>query len=810
MQKFMPDQKITAVRYIETPRAKGTRRISNTSGHTPVHSLPSTALTSLFNSLSALFILWARPLSSHKLLSSVTVTLQYCATVPFAQPPSMSMPPLDTSIEMQESTIATNGSNQALSPTSELTTVHPSLHPNRAGAMGSDTWNPREAAETAVGLAKRISMSSSGHNETSADREQALKRFKAATDEGTLAANSIWGATDLGSLQQQHQQRQTLHQEPWMSLQSQAGTLRQQSHEQHEQHMRLVEQRQQQQLLNMLLAGKGGAGPGHMGSNQQSQHQLNYMRSQGTYMGSGASSDGAGGTDMNSAFQLINQQQQKQNFALSSQQSQPDQSSAFTLESLLTHSASASHPILLGSQSRVDDILQAAQQSRRDSGDGSNMALQQQQLLLQQQQQLALQQQQYMQQQTQQHQPGSFRSNFHASSLMAAGMAASAASASSLLGIPTGAVYNSIGNFGTGISDDQQQQQPLTTALSMFQEAGPSRSSPAVPLSLRPRFPLGIDEDENWLSEFHCFVRSELVEVYRAGDEECKARYNSISHQQVGVRCRFCVHAVSSTRAGRASAFPTQLRQIYQSFTMMLRDHFPKCEFMPPDVRAKFMVLKDKPSQGATDSKRYWIYSAMKLGMTDSRSGMILTPATVAAAAELPPFGTSPEQRWGDESVRNEVIVTPSQQHTTKPFLYFLLLQTRMVKLTEAERIGNRRSLRLGLPGLGCRYCADRNRMGLCRIFPARRRTLPAKMNDLHDHFKRCPLCPPEVKAHLDELRLEVSMEGLVDDGSEKEFFNLLWSRLGHTSGSATNEDDSQTEEQSRLVASANPGSAEP
>jgi hypothetical protein len=35
----------------------------------------------------------------------------------------------------------------------------------------------------------------------------------------------------------------------------------------------------------------------------------------------------------------------------------------------------------------------------------------------------------------------------------------------------------------------------------------------------------------------------------------------------------------------------------------------------------KFRVLKDKPAQGATDSKRYWMYLAMKIGMTDALDG---------------------------------------------------------------------------------------------------------------------------------------------------------------------------------------------
>jgi hypothetical protein len=320
-----------------------------------------------------------------------------------------------------------------------------------------------------------------------------------------------------------------------------------------------------------------------------------------------------------------------------------------------------------------------------------------------------------------------------------------------------------------------------------------------MPFNARPRFPLGIDEDENWLSEFHCFVRMELVEVYRAGDDECKARYNSITQHQVGIRCRYCAHSEPSARAGRSSAFPSSLRQIYQSFTMMLRDHFPKCDHMTPEIRQRFTSLKDKPSQGATDSKRYWIYSAMKVGIADSANGMMITPTTLAAANELPPFGTSPEQRWVDEGLRDVAVVVPSDQGITKQFYYFLLQQTKVVKLTEAERIGNRRSLVVGLPGLGCRFCAEKNRLGLCRVFPARRRTLPSKISDLHDHLRRCPLCPFEIKQRLEQLRKEENNGILLDGTDDKDFFDSLWTRLGHGTVHAANWSGNATPTSSRV-----------
>jgi hypothetical protein len=325
-----------------------------------------------------------------------------------------------------------------------------------------------------------------------------------------------------------------------------------------------------------------------------------------------------------------------------------------------------------------------------------------------------------------------------------------------------------------------QSEHSTTSSAQALPRLPPCDEGLVPPYSQRPKHPLGIDEDHNWLSEFHCFVRSELVEVFRASREDCKARNNSIAYHQVGIRCRFCAHISPTARAGRSSAFPSSLRQLYQSFTMMLRDHFGKCDMMPLRIRKEFLALKDKPSQGATDSKRFWIYSGMKVGMADSANGIAVTENTIATWAKVPPFGTSPDQQWADDSMRSVPLVTPEDRSLVPEFLFVLLSNVQLVRLTEAERIGNRRSLQAGLPGFGCRYCCEHRRLGLCRVFPARRRTLPGKITDLHDHIRRCTVCPTEVKEHIEHLHKQMQREGAADQEEEKEFFDRIWARLGH------------------------------
>ena len=89
--------------------------------------------------------------------------------------------------------------------------------------------------------------------------------------------------------------------------------------------------------------------------------------------------------------------------------------------------------------------------------------------------------------------------------------------------------------------------------------------------------PMSVPNDPAWLSTYLCFVRSDCVEVFEATDRDVTMRLNSklIYPRQVGIRCRFCSHIHHRDRAGRSTSFPSSLSRIYQSLTMMLREHFP-------------------------------------------------------------------------------------------------------------------------------------------------------------------------------------------------------------------------------------------
>jgi len=137
-------------------------------------------------------------------------------------------------------------------------------------------------------------------------------------------------------------------------------------------------------------------------------------------------------------------------------------------------------------------------------------------------------------------------------------------------------------------------------------------------------YTLAMDEDKKWLSEFLCFVREHCTEVVCASEEDVLSRMNSkrVGLGQVGIRCRFCGHLPHKKRGGRSSTFPSSLSRIYQSITMMIRDHFESCPAMPSESKTKFKELRGSVSQGVVGSKKYWIHSAKALGLVDTDSGI--------------------------------------------------------------------------------------------------------------------------------------------------------------------------------------------
>jgi len=162
---------------------------------------------------------------------------------------------------------------------------------------------------------------------------------------------------------------------------------------------------------------------------------------------------------------------------------------------------------------------------------------------------------------------------------------------------------------------------------------------PELPRHFRGRvfIPLGTIEDEIWLSPFLCFLRSHCIEMFRAKDADVSYRRSAktkVDINQIGIRCRFCAHKPYQSRGKRSSSFPSSVNRIYQSVTMMIREHFHSCSEFPEEVRKRYCALKGETTKGELESKRYWAQSASKLGMTNTEKGMFSTNLT--ETAQLP------------------------------------------------------------------------------------------------------------------------------------------------------------------------------
>ena len=346
--------------------------------------------------------------------------------------------------------------------------------------------------------------------------------------------------------------------------------------------------------------------------------------------------------------------------------------------------------------------------------------------------------------------------------------------------------------------------------------------------------PLATDEDSNWLSERQVFIRAELLEVVRASHQDVLVRSSSksVAYEQVGIRCRFCAHLHPSARSMRSSAYPSSIRQMYQSFTMMVRDHWAGCKALPPKLQKRFMAYQEHKIPSSSLSREYWSYAARKIGMVDAEFGITITEDSMKAAIGMLSFGTTPEHvqamelqgkeqdelhdaltssdqkpkakeaqpKQGQEQKELLQLLHPCDKETLSPYLFFLMTQVTPCYLLETEQVGKRKAAPVGLSGFGCKHCISKGRLGFCRVFPLNKRSMPTKVNDVYSHIQRCSLTPPATRALLRKLKREALQKAAAAPGvgsaaaarlvgdikgpgklaeRDREFVDQIWTKLG-------------------------------
>jgi hypothetical protein len=351
--------------------------------------------------------------------------------------------------------------------------------------------------------------------------------------------------------------------------------------------------------------------------------------------------------------------------------------------------------------------------------------------------------------------------------------------------------------------------------------------------------PLSMPSDKDWLTPLHCFVRRNCVEVFSATEHDVatpsKGKRKPIQVGQVGIRCPHChTDDLSSKARERGSVYyPTTISSVYNATMNLLQRHLHSCSAVPDEVMHRYETLKADDARSGT-SKRYWVESALSLGLVDTPNGIRFSalrppplpslttqqettgqnvlrrnsneffssssnavineaskdaPQTLAAGASASQAQESDAVPATDKEIASSApLVTPDDKAYSTGFSFQLLGQMQPCVFTEADRLGKRKGLPPGFPGLACRHCFGGYGSG--RFFPSSIKTLSdtsKTLNVLHNHMMRCRKCPPEVRENLESLRGSHDEErAKMKFGSQKAFFARIWDRL-HGKGAAAN-----------------------
>jgi hypothetical protein len=388
-------------------------------------------------------------------------------------------------------------------------------------------------------------------------------------------------------------------------------------------------------------------------------------------------------------------------------------------------------------------------------------------------------------------------------------------------------------NFGSTLSGlnngpNQVQCKPVSTKFNLNAVSEHPSKGPFAMME-KPQ-PLAMDLDKDWLTPLHCFVRKHCVQIFTATEMDLatpsKGKRKRIQVGQVGIRCPHCYQGPATMSKERGSVYyPTSISSIYNATMNLLQRHLHNCSAVPADIMQRYETLKGDDARSGT-SKKYWVKSAVSLGLVDTSGGIRYTGiaqllesqsqqsvnfgqvkandyfsylrsndlsmkrdniagSNTAYVSEnkLSEGGMHDFNATGPDSLPQSTgVVTPEDESHATAFSYALLSQMQPCVFAEADRLGKRKDLPPGFPGLACTHCFEGYGSG--RFFPSSIKTLSdtsKTLNVLHNHMMRCRKCPVEVREKLISLRKTHDDErSKMKFGSQKAFFARIWDRLHH------------------------------
>jgi hypothetical protein len=332
--------------------------------------------------------------------------------------------------------------------------------------------------------------------------------------------------------------------------------------------------------------------------------------------------------------------------------------------------------------------------------------------------------------------------------------------------------------------------------------------------------PLAMPTDKDWLTPLHCFVRRHCVEVFSATPDDVatpsKGKRKPIQVDQIGIRCPHCKTPPDAAgyRERGSVYYPTTISSIYNATMNLLQRHLHSCPAVPDAIMDQYQSLKGDDARSGT-SKKYWVESALSIGLVDTPNGIRFSTNTPPPLPRLThqqhliardksdvfslKSNAAPQKKTDDnvdiaddnakssappavnkEETQQVPLVSSEDKPYATPYSYELLCQMQPCVFTEADRLGKRKGLPAGFAGLACRHCFGGYGSG--RFFPSSIKTLSDTSktpNVLDNHMMRCRKCPQEVRDSLEKLRVHHDDErAKMKFGSQKAFFARIWSRL--------------------------------
>jgi hypothetical protein len=335
----------------------------------------------------------------------------------------------------------------------------------------------------------------------------------------------------------------------------------------------------------------------------------------------------------------------------------------------------------------------------------------------------------------------------------------------------------------------QQARQPEDNRKAQNEETSRDEGETAwfsgcVALSVEPA-------DIEWLSELNCFIRKNCIQAFSATHQDVlkTSKRGRIVIDQVGIRCKFCVHRPLKDKAVAAVSYPTSMAGIYESVKRWQRVHLPACLDVSDENQAMLDKLQNDTVWVPT-TRQYWTDSARAIGMVDTNDGIRFNrdPA-VPPPANWMPETTKPSSSPGaPSSADNEALVDQQQpggficssedKEMIPPYVFYLMRQVEPCYFTEADRFVARSKGPVGFAGFQCRHCAGH--AGLGKYFPLNSKALSTNSTsqNIHAHILKCRKSSKEVKDGLVFLKNEKLKSPRLVPGWRKTFFERVWERL--------------------------------